>query len=455
MTQNTDGRLCLNNIKTIIRSKSFITYFSNTSWIMTERMLSMGILFLVTIIVARYLGPEQFGILSYAISLVALFSSAGHMGLSGLVVREIVKHPKQRKETLGSTFWIKLFGFSVGFILLLLFISFTEEIGGAEFWVVIIVAASMFFQSSNVIDFWFEAHLQAKYSSISKIVAIVVSSAFKIVLALAGTHIIFFAFANIIQTALSAIVLFYFYKKFSDIPISEWKASLTKAKELLKQGWMIFLGSIFAVMYLKMDQIMLKWFAGSEEVGIYAVAATLSEAWYFFPVAIVASFFPRLIKLKDSNPELYRSRLQQIFDLLFMLALVIALFITFMAQPIISFMFGQSYFESANILVVHIWAALFIFMRAAFSKWILIENVLMFSLITQGLGALVNILLNLIFIPKYGGMGAAYATLISYATASYIALVFYSKTRTVFLMMTNAIVSPLRYLFLLARNIKI
>lgn len=191
---------------------------------------------------------------------------------------------------------------------------------------------------------------------------------------------------------------------------------------------------------------MLKWMAGSQEVGIFSVAATLSEAWYFIPIAIVTSVFTKLIKLKDSNPEQYQKRLQHLFDLLFMLALVVAVMVSFLAEPLILLMFGKPYVASAPILVVHIWAALFIFMRTAFSRWILIEHVLMFSLLTQGMGALVNVLLNFVLIPKFGGLGAAYATLLSYATASYFALLFYGKTRTIFWMMTKAMLSPVRYL---------
>lgn len=420
-------------------------YLSNSSWIMAEKILNMGIAFFVTIFVARYLGPEQFGILSYAISLVALFASAGHMGLGGLVVREIVKRPDQRAETLGTTFGLKFLGFLIGFLLLIVFAFLTEEIGSTGFWVMIIVASSMLFQSSSVISFWFEAHVQAKYSSIANTLAVLMSSALKIALVFSGTGLLLFAFASVVQAAVIAVILVVFYHRFANISLSEWKVSFQRAKELLSQGWVIFLGSIFAVVYLKIDQIMLKWLVGAEEVGVYAVAASLSEAWYFVPVAIVASFFPRLIKLRESNEAQYSLRLQQLFDLLFILALIVAIAVTLFSKPIILLFFGEAYRDSAMILTIHIWAALFIFMRALFSKWILIEDALMFSLITQGFGALANVGFNLLLIPHYGGEGAAIATLISYAMASYVSLLFYKKSRPIFWMMSRAMIAPVRY----------
>jgi O-antigen/teichoic acid export membrane protein len=434
------------NNKVITSFKRLKIYFTNTSWIMAEKVFNIGIGFLVTILVARYLGPHQFGILSYAISLVSLAAISGHMGLNGLIVREIVRHPEFKGETMGAGFTLKSIGYLVGIITLILIAFLMEEQQTDEFWVLLILALSLLFKPFDIIDFWFQSQLQAKYAAISRIIALSISSLIKVGLIVTSASVVLFATANVIQASLASIMLVIFYHYSSRLNIKHWKISLLKIKELFLQGWVVFLGSIFAVIYLKVDQVMLKWIVGSEEVGIYAVAATMSDAWYFVPVAIVSSLFPRLIELRESNKELYKTRLQQLFDLLFLLALLVAIILTVIAQPLINLLYGQEYISSASILVVHIWSALFIFMRAAFSRWILIEQVLMFSLITQGMGAIVNVILNLVFIPEYGGLGAAYATLFSYATASYLALAFYDKTRPVFIMMSLAILSPVRYI---------
>lgn len=428
--------------------KRIQVYLANTSWIMAEKFVVMGLSFAVTVVLARYLGPEQFGILAYAISLVAIFEVAGHAGLSGLVVRELVKDPENKNTIMGTSFVLKGLGYILGFTLVVITTFVTEQIGSVEFWVLLIVALALIFKPLDIIDFWFQSLLQAKYTTISRSVAAIVSAALKLLFVFLGAQLIMIAFAHLTLAIISAILLVTFFFIKSNLKISLWKFDKHKAKELMSQGWMVFLGSIFAVIYLKVDQVMLKWLVGSEEVGIYAVAASLSEAWYFVPVAIVASFFPKLINLHKDNPKQYHQRLQQLFDFLLVLALGVAIFITVAAQPIITILFGEAYLGAIPILIVHIWAALFIFMRAAFSKWILIENVLMFSLITQGLGALANVALNFWLIPLYGGLGAAYATLIAYATASYIALLFHKKTRIVFIMMTKAFFTPIRYALL-------
>lgn len=420
-------------------------YLFNASWMMAERLLNIGVGFVTAVLLARYLGPEQFGILAYAISMTAIFASAGHMGLAGLVVREVVKKPDAVPETLGTTFMLKLTGMAIGYALIFIYTLTFEEIGSTEFWMLLIVASAIFFQTFDVVEYWFQSQVQAKYPAIAKSASVVIAAGIKVALVLSGAGVVAFAFAHTAQFMLAALILAMLYKGTTAVSLTTWKASFAKAKELLSQGWIIYLGSIFAVVYMKIDQVMLKWLVGAEEVGVYAVAAQLSEAWYFLPTAIVASFFPKLIKLHEADPARFNQRFQQLFDMLFLLAIVVALVVSVVAGPLIALLFGAEYQNSASILTIHIWAGVFIFMRAAFSRWILIEGALMFSLITQGLGALANIGLNMLLIPKYGGEGAAMATLISYAIASYAALLVHKKTRPVFVMMTKSIFSPVRY----------
>lgn len=422
-------------------------YLFNASWMMAERLLNIGVGFVTAVLLARYLGPEQFGILAYAISMTAIFASAGHMGLAGLVVREVVKKPDLVPETLGTTFMLKLAGMAIGYALILIYTLTFEQIGSTEFWMLLIVASAIFFQTFDVVEYWFQSQVQAKYPAIAKSTSLVIAAGIKVALVLSGAGVVAFAFAHTAQFMLAALILALLYKGTTAVSLTTWKASFAKAKELLSQGWIIYLGSIFAVVYMKIDQVMLKWMIGAEEVGVYAVAAQLSEAWYFLPTAIVASFFPKLIKLHEADPARFNQRFQQLFDVLFVLAIFVAILVSLVAGPLIALLLGAEYQNSASILTIHIWAGVFIFMRAAFSRWILIEGALMFSLITQGLGALANIGLNLLLIPQYGGEGAAMATLISYAIASYAALLVHKKTRPVFFMMTKSMFSPVRYAF--------
>ena len=413
---------------------------------MGDRILTIGVGFFVIVVVARYLGPEDFGFFSYAISVASLFAAAGHMGLSGLVIREIVKRPDDRGVTIGTAVGLKFLGMTSGYLVLLIYAALYEGFLSTEFLLLAIAGAVLLVSPSAVFEFWFQAFVQARYITYSSLAGLAASTGLKLLFVFLGVSVVYFVAANLIQSVVVLLALLIFYNATSDLKLSEWSFSWSKAKELLSQGWLVYVGSIFAVIYLKVDQVMLRWFEGSGSVGIYAVAAQLSEALYFVPVAIVTSFFPKMIRMREQGKEVFDKRFQQLLDLLFMLALAVAITMTLAAEFIIALFFGDHYLESSEILVIHVWAALFIFMRAAFSKWILIENVLVFSLITQGIGALVNVVLNLILIPRFGAVGAAYATLVSYAFASFFSLFFYSKTRPVFFMMLKSMFSIFRYL---------
>ncbi|HBR2916030.1 TPA: oligosaccharide flippase family protein, partial [Klebsiella pneumoniae] len=245
----------------------------------------------------------------------------------------------------------------------------------------------------------------------------------------------------IIQTfeVLASGVLYVPLYKYLKGKIFNWSYNKNKAKTLMSKSWWLILSGVAEVLYLKIDQIMLGMINGYSTVATYAVAARLSEAWYFFPTIITASFFPLLILAKKESEEKYKHTLLDLSRKLFFCALIISIFITIIAHTAINILYGEAYAESATILIIHIWASLFVFMRAVLSKWLVIENMLPFSLVTHISGAIVNIILNLILIPKMGGIGSAIATVISYSISSYFSLFIFKRTRVMGWIMTKAI----------------
>ncbi len=425
--------------------RRFQSYLHNTAWILGEKVLSLGLGFVATVLVARSLGPDDFGTLAYAVSLVALFGISGHLGLHGLVVREIVKQPALRATTLGTTAFLKLVGVVAGYFLLLLYAAAYEGIGTVRFSLVAIAGAALLFTPLDVVDYWFNAFVKARYVSYARVLAQLVFVSVTLTLVFLGSDLVMFAIPYLLKAIIAGSLLLLLFRAKADIRLTQWRFDGKRARDLLQQGWVIYLASFFAVIYLKIDQVMLRWLADSAEVGLYAVAARFSEVWYFIPTALVASVFPKLIDLRETDEALFTHRLQQLFDSLAVLGMVIALLVTALAAWLIPLLFGEVYAASAAILVIHTWASVFIFMRAALSRWILIENALYFSLLTQGLGAVSNVALNYILIPIHGGQGAAWATLISYAIASFFAVFLYPRTRPVFWLMLKALLAPLRY----------
>jgi PST family polysaccharide transporter len=214
--------------------------------------------------------------------------------------------------------------------------------------------------------------------------------------------------------------------------------NIARAKSLVKDSWPMMLSGIAIMIYMKIDQIMLAQMIGDEAVGIYSAATRISEVWYFMPMAIVASVFPAILDAKNRNEEEYYARLQKLFDLMVIMSVAVAIPMTFLSTPIISFLFGDNYRNSGPVLAVHIWASVFVFLGVASSKWLLAENRQMLSLQRTALGAATNIALNFWWIPNFGALGAALATVISYSIAALFSDLIQKETRKMFLMKIDA-----------------
>tara|TARA_B100001142_G_C13973366_1_gene515826 strand:- start:1 stop:621 length:621 start_codon:yes stop_codon:yes gene_type:complete len=185
---------------------------------------------------------------------------------------------------------------------------------------------------------------------------------------------------------------------------------------------------------MKIDQIMLGQMVGDEAVGIYSAAVRISEVWYFIPTMIVASVFPAILKARNSSEEQYYKKLQHLFDLMLWLSIGIALPMTFLSESVIKILFGETYLDASSILSIHIWASVFVFLGVASSKWFIAENRQILSFQRTTIGALANVILNFLFIPQFQAVGAATATIISYAIATIISDLFQAETRFIFFM---------------------
>lgn len=417
---------------------------TNATWLIVEKLLSMAVLLLVSVLIARQLGPESYGRLSYLLAIVALILPLSSLGLNALVTRELVKLPEQHAKIMSTVIAFRFISGLVAFgvIYLITTLGGLSTLGSWQ-WAILLLALVNVLKAVNAIDFWFQAKVQSKYVVKARFLVLVIFAVVKVLLVILNaslvTFIWFFAF-EILCNAIAFIAIYLHHSgKFS---LSE--IDFTYGKNLLTQSkWLIFSG-IAAVIYLKIDQIMLAEMVSTTEVGIYSVASRMSEIWYFFPVAIVSSFFPALLAAKDKNEKTYQASLQKLCDALFVGAFIIAIIITLFSDWLVVFLFGEHYQAAGTILSLHVWAGIFVFMRALLSKWLLAENLVSFSLLTHGVGAIVNIALNMILIPLYQGQGAAIATVISYAFAAYFVLFFHSSTRPMAIIMTKSLFLPSR-----------
>ncbi|WP_331774337.1 flippase [Sulfurospirillum sp. 1612] len=414
-------------------------YFKNTSWLFGEKILRMIVGLFVGVWVARYLGPEQFGLFSYAQSFVGLFTAIATLGLDGIVVRELVKDESRRDELIGTAFWLKVMGAFGVLLILAIAVNFTSNDSYTNT-LVFIIASATIFQSFNVIDFYFQSKVLSRYVVYANVISLLISSIVKVTLILNEAPLIAFAWVILFDSFVLACGFIYFYIK-NNSTFNMWNLTFKKetALSLLKDSWPLILSGIVISIYMKIDQVMIKEMLDNEAVGQYAAAVRISELWYFIPMVIASSLFPAIINAKKQSEELYYSRLQKLYDLMVWMAIAIALPMTFLSDWVVGLLYGEQYNQAGSVLMIHIWAGIFVFLGVASGKWLLTENLQIFSTINTSIGAVVNIVLNYILIKEIGVVGAAWATLISYFVAAYLSLLFWNKTRINFLNLSKSL----------------
>ena len=418
-------------------NSGFRKYFANTSWLLVERTLRMAVSLFVSIYVVRYLGPERFGLLSYALSFVGIFVVLATLGLDEVVVRELIKTPEQREKILGTSFLLKLVGTLLMWAAILFAIPLTENNLQTNI-LIIIIAFGTVFQAFNVIDLNFQAKVKSKYVVHAQFVQLIISSIVKIILVVNEAPLIWFASIYSLDVIVLAMGLVFAYLYNGD-NIFSWKWSFETSKYLLHDSWPLILAGVVVSVYMKIDQVMIKEMLGAKEVGLYAAAVKLSEAWYFIPMAIASSLFPAIINAKVYQKEVYYQRLQKLYDLMVWIAIAIALPTTFLSTLVVEFLYGKEYLGSSSVLIIHIWTAVFVFLGVASSKYLLAENFIKKTFYRTFIGALLNIIMNYYLIGIIGIQGAAISTLVSHFFAAYFYDILDKDLRIMFIMKTKSL----------------
>jgi O-antigen/teichoic acid export membrane protein len=174
------------------------------------------------------------------------------------------------------------------------------------------------------------------------------------------------------------------------------------------------------MVYMKIDQVMIKNMMSEESVGYYAAAVRLCEAWYFIPVTLCNAIFPAIVNAKNVSEEFYNNRMQKLYDLLTWMAIGIAVPVTIFSGQIIQLLFGNEFSPAAPVLTIYIWAGVAVFLGVASSQYLINENLTKLSFIRTLVGMILNVVLNLILIPLYGIIGSSIATLISYSAIIFV-----------------------------------
>lgn len=382
----------------------------NASWIVACRIVQSIFSLIVTMITARYLGPSNYGIISYAASIVAFFVPIMQLGLHNVLVQEIVDNPEKEGIVLGTSIILSLLSAVASIVCIIVFVLLVNANETETIIVCGLYSILLIFQALELIQYWFQAKYLSKYASIVSLIAYTIVSFYKIVLLISGSSVYWFAVSNAIDFMLIAFALLYFYKKLGGAKL---KFSKEVARVLFDKSKHYIISGLMIVILSQTDRVMIKIMIDNKAVGYYSAAVSIACMTNFVFNAIIDSMRPSIFEKKKISNEEYLNSLKLLYSIIIYCALLQSLVITIFSNIIVNILYGSAYLESVSALQIIVWYTAFSYIGAVRNIWILAENNQKYLWIINMSGAILNILLNLVFIPTMGINGASLASLLT------------------------------------------
>lgn len=411
---------------------------ANIGWLSSDRFIRLGGALLVGTLVARYLGPAQYGLFNLALAIYLLFNIASNLGLDFLVVRDVVLDPENQHSILGTSFLLKVAASVVATLAAIGFAWATHPHQAELVAMVAILSVASISQGFDVIDFFFQAKLLSRHTVAPKLVSFVLFNLLRLWAIYRHAHLMTFVELMAFDVIAGELALLLSYWKFAR-GLSRWSFDMRRGRKLLAESWPMMVGSVLAMVYMRTDQILLGYFRGEAAVGYYSVAVRLSEILYMIPTIICSTVMPKLLPQLETNKATYYGRLQQLYNYFVLFSVALALFTIPVSHWLIGTVFGAAYLPAAPIFTLHVWTAVFVFIGVLGGQQLVHENLFVIEMQRAFMGAVVNLVLNLLLIRRFGVIGSALATLAAQATASYLSDIFSKRTRHMFRMKTRAL----------------
>jgi len=418
-------------------------FVGNVGWLVFERVLLMAVGVFVNVWFVRQMGPHDYGLYSYAVNYAALFTGLTTLSMDPILVRELARNPDAEGSILGTALVMRVGAAVVTWGAAAASIAMTQHEAPAR-GLVFVMGASALFQALGVFELWFQARIAARGVVLARVGANLGAHGIRALLLLLGAPLIAFAVLLVANAAAVAVAVGGLYARRR--PASSrlhWQPAL--AKSLLHDAWPFIVVAMAITVYMRIDQVILSATMGARENGFYSSAAVLAELWHFIPVSIATSVLPLVVKARDTmDGAAFELRMQAVYDGMALIAYCIAIPITIFAVPLVQALYGEAYGRTADILVIKVWAFLFISLGTARNGFLVADNLTRFNMVATLLGATTSVLLNLALIPRFGGVGAAWATLASQGVSAYASGALDPRVHRQTWLMTRALLVPLR-----------
>jgi O-antigen/teichoic acid export membrane protein len=410
---------------------------TNIAWAISGKIVSLTGVLVVGIIVARYLGKEQYGIMNYVISFVAIFQVFADFGLDFIQIREESKHPAHKDKIIGTTFTLKLF-FAILTLLAILIITTLSEHDGRIRCYIMIYALSVILNTSWVSRNHFTSIVWNEYVVKTEISRTLIGMAIKIAFVLLHLPLIWFIVSLVIDSILLAVGYTASYIRKID-SIRKWNFDRDLAVFMLKQSFPLLLSGAAIVVYNRIDQMMIAKMIDQSHLGVYSVAVRFTELLVFVPTIIAQTISPILVEVRQKDAARYEELSRVFMNVTVSVCILLAILTSLLSYPIVRFTFGRMYIEAASVLSILAFKVVGDGLSQTSGQLMIIEGIQKYASIRNIIGCVTCVGLNLIFISRYGIHGVAYVAIITILVSGTLADFIIPSYRKIFYKQIKAI----------------
>jgi len=402
------------------------TIIHNSGWLLFDKLVRLLLGLLVGAWVARYLGPAQYGQLAYALAYLAFFQAVVSLGLDNIVVRDLALHKERAAEVLGTAFLLRLASGVAAWLLAVIGMGLLNGWNDNAVWLTALAGGALMFQAADTADLWFQSQSKSRLTVVAKLTAYLLSSCVKVVLILMQAPLVAFAGVFALDALVAAVGLLIAYRRF---PCgSGWHVVWAQGGTLLKESWPFLFSGLSIMVYIRIDQIMIKEILGEMELGIYAAILPLSTFWQVVPTTLSVSLAPFIAKQRQAGLAQYRRSIILVFRAFFYLAAFFSLLTYAFSGWVVPLLYGPQYSAAIHILDLHVVSNLFCFLGIAHGLWLVNERRFAVRLYGTLLAGGLAILLNYWLLPSIGLLGAGVAAIAAQAVAAFLANAVLDRT---------------------------
>lgn len=380
-------------------------------WLLGGKIVNMILSFFVSLATARYLGPDNFGSINYVAAYVSFFSSITSLGLSVIVIKEISMGKEDDNEVIWTGILMRFLTAVFSTIAVIALVSITDKSDPLMVKIAILESIAILASAFDTFMYWFQGKLLGKYTSIASVVAYIGMSLYRIYLLANNADILWFAFATSVDTLLLSLILMLCYVRENGF---HPKVSIRLGKSLMKQSYHYMISGLIAILYSKIDQIMLKQMLDTYSVGLYTAALTIAGLWGMIPSAFIQSVSPILYKNAEENRGMFYKRLRQSYAGIWLLNICWSLGVSIFSYWVIYLLYGKAYLGARGALVIVVWYTGITSIGSLTQVYLATENKNKYVNYFALAGLVTDVVLNALLIPKMGILGAAIATLVTY-----------------------------------------